>query len=160
MIATRPRTQTTTDVWLTPKYITDALKPFDLDPCTEEKRPWEIANQSFTHKDDGLTQSWNGFVWCNPPYGAQTQHWLNKMAKHNNGLALVFARTETKMFFESVWPKAKAILFIKSRIKFCFSNGEPAKENCGAPSVLIAYGDLAVKRLENCQIEGKLLYIN
>lgn len=163
MIATRPRTTQTTDVWLTPQYITDALKPFDLDPCTEEVRPWEVATRNYTKIEDGLKQTWRGFVWCNPPYGAQTQYWLRKMAEHNNGLALVFARTETKMFFESVWPKAKAIFFIKSRVKFCFPSGEAATENSGAPSVLIAYGDIALKRLErleDTQLKGKLIYIN
>ncbi len=39
----------------------------------------------------------------NPPYGEQTERWLAKLAKHGNGIALVYARTETKMFFDSVW---------------------------------------------------------
>ncbi|WP_028023755.1 DNA N-6-adenine-methyltransferase [Enterovibrio calviensis] len=159
MKATRPRTLETSDVWLTPKYIIDDIGPFDLDPCTEKVRPWPTADSHFTLIDDGLVQDWFGFVWCNPPYGSQTQHWLKKMAEHNNGVALVFARTETKMFFESVWPKAQAIFFIQSRIKFCFPDGRQARENCGAPSVLVAYGKEAVRRLENSQLLGKLIYI-
>ena len=159
-IATRTRTKNTTDTWLTPKYITDTLGPFDLDPCTEMTRPWDTANQYFTIHDDGLNQPWKGFIWCNPPYGNQTQHWLSKLSEHNNGIALIFARTETKMFFEHVWPKAKAILFIKGRIKFYYPDGEEAKGNCGASSVLIAYGDLAVRRLEKANVKGKLIYIN
>ncbi len=159
-LGSRSRTENTTDTWLTPKYIIDALKPFNLDPCSEKNPPWNIALNTHVQEDNGLEQLWHGFVWCNPPYGNATKDWLKKMAEHNNGIALVFARTETKMFFESVWPKAKAILFLEGRIKFCFPNGTQAKENCGAPSILIAYGTMAVKRLENSKLKGKLTYIN
>ncbi len=38
---------------------------------------------------------------------------MKKMADHNNGIALSFARTETAWFFESVWGRASAILFIE-----------------------------------------------
>ncbi|ELA9844203.1 hypothetical protein QRL16_001930 [Vibrio parahaemolyticus] len=78
MQATRSRTSTTSDVWLTPKYIIDDIGPFNLDPCTEKERPWPTAESHFTLIDDGLMQDWFGFVWCNPPYGSQTQHWLKK----------------------------------------------------------------------------------
>ncbi len=159
-IATQSRTSRTSDIWLTPKFIIDALGPFDLDPCTELQRPWDTAKQHFSIENDGLIQNWNGFVWCNPPYGNQTQHWLKKLSEHDNGIALIFARTETKMFFEHVWPKAKAIFFIKGRLRFCYSTGIQASDNCGAPSVLIAYGDEAVKRLKASNIDGKLIYIN
>lgn len=42
-------------VWLTPKYIIDALGgPFDLDPCSHENPPYKIANTIFTKEDNGL----------------------------------------------------------------------------------------------------------
>ena len=32
------------DEWLTPRYITDTLGPFDLDPCSPgDRRPWDTA---------------------------------------------------------------------------------------------------------------------
>ena len=58
MQATRSRTSTTSDVWLTPKYIIDDIGPFDLDPCTEKERPWPTAESHFTLIDDGLMQDW------------------------------------------------------------------------------------------------------
>ncbi len=104
--------------WLTPPYIIKALGSFDLDPCSPIKRPWDTAKKHYTKKQDGLKQDWQGRVWCNPPYGVETSKWLEKCAKHKNVIALTFARTETKMFFESVWSKAYAVLFIKGRLSF------------------------------------------
>ncbi len=52
----------------------------------------------------------------------------------------MFARTETRMFFEHVWPRADAILFLRGRVTFLDSAGVPATANSGAPSCLIAYG--------------------
>ena len=60
-----------------------------------------------------------GAGWLNPPYGEQTGLWLEKMAAHRDGIGLVFARTETRMFFDFVWPKANAVVFLKGRIAFC-----------------------------------------
>jgi hypothetical protein len=69
------------------------------------------------------------------------------------GLALVFARTETKTFFDTVWGRADAILFIKGRIRFHLPNGDRAG-TAGSPSVLIAYGKAEKQALRNCSIEG------
>lgn len=131
--------------WLTPKFILDAFGPFDLDPCASVVRPWPTALAHYTREDDGLIKKWSGFVWCNPPYGQETHKWLGRMAEHNNGIALTFARTETRMFFDCVWSKASALIFIKGRLNFCNTRGE-AIGPAGAPSVLIAYGPEAYRR--------------
>lgn len=106
------------DEWLTPPHILEALGQFDLDPCAPIVRPWNTANSHFTIETDGLKQNWFGRVWCNPPYGLEAAKWLNKLVKHGNGIALIFARTETKMFFNHVWNKADALLFIEGRLFF------------------------------------------
>lgn len=157
------------DEWLTPPAIIEALGPFDLDPCAAEKQPWATANRHYT--SDGLTQPWAGLVWCNPPYDAATP-WLERCAEHNNAIALLFARTETRPWFNHIWPKAKAILFVKGRLTFfeftCQTCGVAQSQhdkqspdcgyiksgtavkgtsNSGGPSALIAYGDIARVRL-------------
>lgn len=143
------------DEWFTPPEIIKDLGPFDLDPCTSKNRPWDTAKKHFTIEDNGLLQEWSGFVWCNPPYGNYTKDWLNRMALHNNGIALIFARTETKVFFQYVWDAATSMIFIKGRLSFYQKNGGVAKHNGGAPSVLIAYGAEADKRLFYSNISGK-----
>lgn len=64
---------------------------------------------------------------------------MRKMAAHKNGIALLFARTETAMFFESVWAHAFSILFLKGRPHFHYVDGKRAAANSGAPVCLIAY---------------------
>jgi hypothetical protein len=147
-----------TDVWLTPPAILRALGEFDLDPCSSVGRPWDTAKHHYTIEDDGLAQDWFGRVWCNPPYGPGMAPFLRRMVEHKNGIVLIFARTETKAFFDYVWDKADAILFIKGRLKFHTPDGKAAG-TAGSPSVLIAYGEENVKALETCGIEGKLVYL-
>ena len=155
------RDQKTTDSWITPKWLIDRLGPFDLDPCACDPQPWLCAERNYFEIDNGLIQPWDGLVWCNPPYGRAAAQWLNRMALHGNGIALVFARTETKMFFSEVWPKASAILFLRGRLTFHFPDGSAPRKgaNSGGPSVLIAYGPVARARLEGNSDLGKLLEV-
>lgn len=156
MNTTFERSKNGKDEWLTPPSIVNALGEFDLDPCSPINRPWNTAKQHFTIEDDGLSKDWHGRVWCNPPYGSQTGIWLNKCSQHGNAIALIFARTETKMFFDSVWNKADALLFVKGRLKFFHVTGIVG-DSAGAPSVLIAYGKSNADFLRNCGIEGKFI---
>ena len=146
-----------TDEWLTPPFVIQDLGPFDLDPCSPKDRPWDTAKKHFTIDDDGLLLPWEGLVWLNPPYGPRTGDWLKKLSEHNNGIALIFARTETEMFHKYAWEKAKAMLFLKGRLFFHDHSGQKAKNNAGGPSVLIAYGAIAVERLNQSDIPGKLV---
>ena len=148
------RVLTGKEEWLTPRPILSELGEFDLDPCSPIDRPWPTAKNHFTIVDNGLIKQWSGRVWLNPPYGNQTGRWLKKMADHNNGIALIFARTETVMFFDYVWNKADSILFLKGRLSFFNIDGSEGKSNAGAPSVLVAYGAENSSILEKCNIEG------
>lgn len=141
----------------TPQIIS-ALGKFDLDPCSPIKRPWDTAKEHYTELDNGLILPWNGRVWCNPPYGKYATLWLEKCAAHGNCIALTFARTETQMFFNSVWAKADAVLFLKGRLKFYHVTGRQGG-SAGAPSVLIAYGVENAFALDNSGIEGQFLWI-
>ena len=138
-----------TNTWLTPKALTDLVQPIDLDPCSAPSpRPWDFAKRHITLPECGLAADWGrAFVFCNPPYGPHTGVWLKRMAAHGNGVALVFARTETAAFAEGVWGKADGIFFLRGRVQFCTPDGKPGGR-CAAPSVLIAYGAEAARRLQ------------
>lgn len=129
-----------TDEWLTPPDILAALGPFDLDPCAPAVRPWDTAANHYAKPQDGLTLPWTGRVWLNPPFGQRAALWLAKLAAHGNGIALVPARTETRMFFAHVWAKADRVLFLRGRPHFHYVDGSRAAANSGAPIALIAYG--------------------
>lgn len=150
------------DDWLTPPHILKPLGKFDLDPCASLKQKAKTATRQFTIKDDGLSKDWFGRVWLNPPYGDQTERWLAKMARHRNGIVLIYARTETKMFFDHVWDSASGIFFLKGRLSFSKPDNS-SDGQAGAPSVLISY-DLKGSRfnqniLRRCKLKGKFLEI-
>jgi hypothetical protein len=130
-----------TKEWYTPPEIFEALRwpKFDLDPCSPGATvvPWIPAAEHYT--DNGLLRPWKGRVWLNPPYGQQTPTWLEKLCLHGNGIALVFARTDT-LWFHIHAIKADAICFLLGRIKFIQENGKRGNSpGCG--SMLLAYGD-------------------
>ncbi len=148
-----------THTWLTPRWLIAALGEFDLDPCAAPNpRPWDTARNHFTAPDqDGLSLAWDGRVWCNPPYGGQEGEWLSKLARHGEGTALIFARTETANFHREVFAKADALFFVEGRLYFHHADGRQAKANAGAPSVLCAYGPDDAEILRHCGLKGQFV---
>lgn len=148
-----------TDTWLTPRYILDALGPFDLDVCAApEPRPWDTAKRHYTAPgENGLILPWEGRVWMNPPYGNQLGLWLHKLAVHGRGTSLIFARTDTAAFFDYVWQEADAVMFLRGRLHFHHADGTRASKNSGGPSVLVAYGAEDVERLLESGLDGTVV---
>ena len=128
--------------WYTPKWVFDEMGvEFDLDPCAPKGGvPWIPAKRSLSLEDDGLTQPWEGLVWLNPPYGKHTPLWLEKMHKHRNGVALLFARTDC-IWFHKYCATADAVLFLKGRIAFVDGLGKTGGGGAGCGSMLVAWGD-------------------
>jgi len=156
------RTTDGKEEWLTDPAIIKALEVFDLDPCAPVSRPWDMANRHYTIADDGLIQPWEGRVWLNPPYGLKTRTWIKLLSEHGNGIALIYARTETKIFFPYVWDCADSIFFFKGRLLFYNSDGTPCTnkktgkiEYAGAPSCLIAYGEQNCQAIKEAGFKGK-----
>lgn len=143
--------------WLTPREYVDALGRFDLDPCGAPGYSLAKYTYLLENGDDGMRDPWFGRIWLNPPYGKLTEPFLERLADHGNGIALIFARTETRMFFRQVWSKADSILFLQGRLKFLNADGVAAKANAGAPSVLVAYGENNTESLERSRLAGHLV---
>jgi hypothetical protein len=138
--------------WYTPKHIFETLAiDFDLDPCAPEGGvSWIPAKRHYSLIDDGLSKDWQGRVWLNPPYGKHTSIWLEKMHRHRNGIALVFARTDCKWYHDYV-AKADAISFLKGRVKFVDGLGRTGGNGAGCGSMLIAWGSdcsEAIKKMD------------
>jgi hypothetical protein len=144
-----------TNIWLTPRHIIEALGPFDLGPCAApEPRPWPTASKHYAEADcNGLELPWHGVVWVNPPYGKHAEAWLHKLAEHGEGIALIFARTETA-WFQRVARHDWLLFFPSGRITFHKPNGERGKGNSGAPSVFLAIGEESKRRLMNFGVAG------
>lgn len=142
---------------LTPRAIIDALGPFDTDPCAASTRPFDCAAVNYTEADNGLTQPWRGFAWMNPPFDRRViGDWMQRLAEHNDGIALVHARVETR-WFQIAWRHASAILFASDRVRFLDASGEQQEFNSGAPVALIGFGDRALQRLRDSGIRGRLV---
>lgn len=141
-------------VHLTPKRIIDILGPFDLDPCAATVRPWDCAANNIIEADDGLSQPWDGRVWLNPPFDRyQVAKWIQRLAEHGDGIALVHARTEAA-WFEPIWRHAVLLLFLADRVKFCRPDGSEQPANSGAPVVLAAFGLECALRLRVSGFSG------
>ncbi len=63
------------------------------------------------------------------------------MARHQSGILLVPAATETAAFKEFVFEGATAVCFLNHRPHFCDVNGVAQKANCGCSIALAAYSD-------------------
>lgn len=136
--------------WYTPRSVFAALGiSFDLDPCSPGARvvPWIPVGTHYTAAEDGLMQPWHGRVWLNPPYGRGIERWLERFAEHRNGIALIFARTDTRWFHHYAGG-ADALCFTRGRIPFvspATSSSISTGPGCG--SVFFAYGRQCVDAL-------------
>ena len=83
----------------------------------------------------------------NPPYGIATGSWLDKFVKHGDGIALVFARTDTR-WFHNYALKADALLFTKGRLKFINPERNDTSTSASG-SLFVACGSKCVKALKN-----------
>lgn len=149
-------------IWLTPPSIINFLGgKFDLDPCACEKFPNNCAINYFTEKDNGLNKSWKGYkdVFCNPPYDyISLREYTKKCIEKKDAIMLIYARTDTELFQNYIFPNADSIFFIKGRLKFLDKNGIESKNAAGAPSCLISFSKNMTKRfLLNNIIKGKLI---
>lgn len=128
-----------TDLWETPQDLFDRLDAefgFDLDACALPQNAKCAAY--YTPEQDGLSQPWDGVVWCNPPYGRNIGKWVQKAheenRRNNNYIVMLLpARTDTKWFHDYILNKAE-IRFIRGRLKFGGS-----KNSAPFPSMVVVF---------------------
>jgi len=150
-VATDPHThEGKTNIWLTPLPLIRELGEFDLDPCAYPNH--QTARRLICLPEDGLTAEWHGRVWLNPPYGKHTQFWLERLAQHGNGIALVFGRLDTKWLQPFI---GNGFFAMKGRIKFINEKTLKPDTNAGAQSILIPFGRKNIGAILSSNIEGK-----
>jgi hypothetical protein len=149
------------DEWYTPAEIIRSLGDFDLDPATslEAYRLNQSAKHIYTSEEDGLKHPWNGRIWLNPPYpNSQRKQFLEKMAEHNNGIALVFSKIEAKWFHDVVLGRATAVKFLYERTRFFRPDGTKGMQPRNG-SMLVAYGIENAVILMNNTLKGKFVFL-
>lgn len=126
-----------TDLWATPqeffkKY--NEVYQFELDVCANSEN--SKCSKFFSIQDDGLSKTWTGTCWMNPPYGKEIIHWMKKAYESSlQGacvVCLVPARTDTKWWHE--YAMKGDIEFIRGRLKFGGS-----KNSAPFPSAVVVF---------------------
>lgn len=101
------RSANASDEWYTPREIIEALGEFDLDPCAPMHPLWPTAKIMYNKQDNGLIQNWGGRIWLNPPYSKPLiWQFVEKLAEHGNGIALLFNRCDSNKFQDIIFTKA------------------------------------------------------
>ena len=145
------------DEYYTPKEIIEALGHFDLDPATPVNPRWRTADVMYTKEDDGLSKEWFGRVFLNPPYSRPLiEQFMQKMAAHGNGIALVVPKLGTKMFRDVVFPSCTAMYILSERIKFYDVNWVQQKSPI-CQSMLIAFGEENKEAIRRSGLKGTML---
>ena len=121
--------------WYTPaEYIEvarEVLEIIDVDPASSSLANKTVkATKYFTSEDDGLTESWVGKVWMNPPYAQPLIYqFIEKLCREvedgNVSAAIVLTNDSTDTaWFQRASSLAAAICFTKKRICFVSPEGE------------------------------------
>jgi len=138
---TAPLFTSDSNEWYTPpEIVSSVLEVFgevDLDPCSNSHvNPNIPAKRHFTKDDDGLSKSWGGKVYMNPPYGRDVRQWVEKIYSEfkdgnvSEAIVLVAGRIDTQWF--NILAKA-GFIWCAIEGRLCFSNCE---NNAPFPSVV------------------------
>ena len=130
-----------TEMWETPQDLFEKLNDefhFTVDVCATAENA--KCKKYYTPEIDGLSQPWDGVVWCNPPYGRQIGKWVFAASvasgvRNATVVMLLPARTDTRWFHDYIYQKERVeVRFIKGRLKF----GE-SKNSAPFPSMICIF---------------------
>lgn len=141
----KPLFSSASEEWYTPEGVIEVvdsiLGGIDLDPCADPGKRVPAASHR-TREDDGLTASWEGRVFVNPPYGTALARWVAKFVDEyaagtmTAGVLLCPARPDTRWFDRlAAYPRC----YIRGRLTFHSPDGVPA-DPAGFPSMLVYAG--------------------
>lgn len=126
--------------WYTPPQFIEAARgamgSITLDPASSRLANKTVqAERFFSAADDGLTKTWSGNVWMNPPYAQPLiQRFADAVSDKydakeiKRACVLVNNATETG-WFQRMLASSAAVCFIKGRVRFVDPQGNPS----GAP---------------------------
>lgn len=75
------------------------------------------------------------------------------MARHGNGIALIFNRMDIALWHETIFPTADSMLILRGRLKFYRPDGSQG-DSAGCGSVLLAWGEENSRVLQDCGLHG------
>ena len=130
--------------WSTPQGffdVLDSIFDFNLDVCATQENA--KCTKYFTIKDDGLSKTWSGVCWMNPPYGRQISKWVQKAYESActgaTVVCLLPARTDTKWWHK--YCERGCYRFVIGRLKFSNS-----LYNAPFPCVIVVFSPETLKK--------------
>lgn len=149
-VSTDPQNHTgKTNSWLTPLWLVNELGEFDLDPCGFKSH--KTARMIYQLPVNGLESTWDGRIWLNPPYGKEQQKWLERMQDHKSGIALIFARLETKWIQPFL---TNGFFQIEGRLSF-LKEDFTSDTNAGTGSILIPFSRFDTGKILCSNLKGR-----
>jgi len=128
--------------WYTPPEYIEAARlamgEIDLDPASSDAAQKTVEAKNFyTVKDDGLSKSWKGRVWLNPPYSQPAiQQFVEKLISEfkqghvSQAILLTHNYTDTEWFHIAA-RASSMICLTRGRIKFVGADGSLAAPTQG-----------------------------
>lgn len=147
--------------WYTPPEFIEvarrAMGSIDTDPASSEvANEFVKAETYYTADDDGLTKEWHGNVWMNPPYSQPhmtqfAEKLIQEIEAGNAKQAMVLVNNATETgWFNTLSEKAKAIWFIRGRIRYLDRYGNVANSPLQGQCILY-YGDNVENFIAQCE---------
>lgn len=119
--------------WYTPSDYIEAAREvmgsIDIDPASNDIAQETVkAAVYYTAETNGLDKEWRGNVWMNPPYASDLiGKFIDKLVAElpniEQAIVLVNNATETE-WFNKLIPRASAVCFPRSRVKFYMPDGK------------------------------------
>lgn len=127
-----PEVEIDRDTWCTPRWLTEALGPVDLDPCANERSHVQARSAFMLEErgEDGLAlantigHDWRVFV--NPPY-SDVRPWIAAY-RHTRFCFLLKLDPSTKWFAELYAATARILLPRSTRVQFEAPPGVPPEK--------------------------------
>jgi len=158
------------DVWQTPDEIVSLVSPIDVDPCAGAGTSIG-RDDNFTIDDDGLSQSWHGRVFVNPPF-SDKESWLEKVIDERDNTDCIFVVTPDSTDTKSWWHKyiaaeADYIWFSEGRVSYVVPESHADEfdsydggERAGSPTfgtAISVFGEPGKRTLARLNEYGQLL---
>ena len=154
------------DEWRTPDYIFNPLNDafgFTLDAAaTQENAKVEKFYTFVDESNNGIANSWQGeTVFCNSPYTeGQYATWIKKASEELTlkctSVLLLPGSWETKAF-ETVWARAKYMIFPYKRIKFEHPDVSYSSAPFASLIPVFTYSTLNYRQLEILSEIGRVI---
>lgn len=112
-----------TDGWCTPKWLAEALGPFDLDPCSNERSHIRApitcgGDPERGSRPDGLAFDWGILsTFANPPY-SKVLPWALKLAAHQGPWVALVKLDPTTRWWATLMTADPTVAPFRKRIAF------------------------------------------